>query len=131
MKKIYTFLVFLLFSMAVFSQRIGITDVDLDPDEIEDYKRLTQYNFNSTEEWFIVIGGLMIFLGWFLFGNNSQKRNNSGCIPGGLILLGVIFISPLISALLHTIEILISYAIQIGIIGFVVYFIFTTIFKRD
>jgi hypothetical protein len=131
MKKIYSFLVFLLFSMAVFSQRIGITDVDLDPDEIEDYKRLTQYNFNSTEEWFIVIGGLMIFLGWFLFGNNSQKRNNSGCIPGGLILLGVIFISPLISALLHTIEILISYAIQIGIIGFVVYFIFTTIFKRD
>jgi hypothetical protein len=131
MKKIYSFLVFLLFSMAVFSQRIGITDVDLDPDEIEDYKRLTQYNFNSTEEWFIVIGGLMIFLGWFLSGNNSQKRNNSGCIPGGLILLGVIFISPLISALLHTIEILISYAIQIGIIGFVVYFIFTTIFKRD
>jgi hypothetical protein len=131
MKKIYSFLVFLLFSLAVFSQRIGITDVDLDPDEIEDYKRLTQYNFNSTEEWFIVIGGLMIFLGWFLFGNNSQKRNNSGCIPGGLILLGVIFISPLISALLHTIEILISYAIQIGIIGFVVYFIFTTIFKRD
>jgi hypothetical protein len=131
MKKIYSFLVFLLFSMAVFSQRIGITDVDLDPDEIEDYKRLTQYNFNSTEEWFIVIGGLMIFLGWFLSGNNYQKRNNSGCIPGGLILLGVIFISPLISALLHTIEILISYAIQIGIIGFVVYFIFTTIFKRD
>jgi hypothetical protein len=117
--------------MAVFSQRIGITDVDLDPDEIEDYKRLTQYNFNSTEEWFIVIGGLMIFLGWYLFGNNSPKRNNSGCIPGGLILLGVIFISPLISALLHTIEILISYAIQIGIIGFAVYFIFTTIFKRD
>lgn len=131
MKKIYSFLVFLLFSMTLFSQRIGITDVDLDPDEIEDYKRLTQYNFNSTEEWFIVIGGLMIFLGWYLFGNNSQKRNNSGCIPGGLILLGVIFISPLISALLHTIEILISYAIQIGIIGFVVYFIFTTIFKRD
>ena len=117
--------------MAVFSQRIGITDVDLDPDEIEDYKRLTQYNFNSTEEWFIVIGGLMIFLGWFLFGNNSQKRNNSGCIPGGLILFGIIFISPLISALLHTIEILISYTIQIGIIGFAVYFIFTTIFKRD
>ncbi len=131
MKKIWSILVFLLFRMNVFSQRIGITDVDLDPDEIEDYKRLTQYNFNSTEEWFIVIGGLMIFCGWFLFWNKSDKKNNSGCLPGGLILLGVIFISPLISALLHTIDILLSYAIQIGIIGLFAFFIFTCIFNKD
>jgi hypothetical protein len=125
-----TILIFLI-SLSLKAQEFrGRYDYDMDEEEIADQKRMEGFHFTNFETWGMLIGAVLLVIGWTIIKQQEDKKKENGCLPIGMIILGVILIFPLITGILGVVNKIIYYGIIICLIGFGIWVI-STLFKNN
>jgi len=124
MKKALLTLVFYLTVVSLKAQEAhGRYEPYIDDDDIADQKRREAFQFNNYEMWTMLIGAILLIIGWSLLQKNKKTKNEEGCLPIGMMILGVILIGPLIIGILGVVNKIIYYGLILGFIAIVIYVI--------
>jgi len=128
MKKAILSLLFYLSVLSLKAQEVrGRYEPDMDDEDLADQKRMEGFHFTNFESWAMVIGAALLIIGWVMLKQKEPTSKESGCLPQGMMILGVILISPLIIGLLGVVNKIIYFGFIIGFVIFIIWLIFTLI----
>lgn len=128
MKKAILSLLFYLSVLSLKAQEVrGRYEPDMDDEDLADQKRMEGFHFTNFESWAMVIGAALLIIGWVMLKQKEPTSKESGCLPQGMMILGVILISPLIIGLLGVVNKIIYFGFIIGFIIFIIWLLFTLI----
>lgn len=131
MKKASFSLLFYLSVLSLRAQEVhGRYEDYMDEEDIADQKRLKGFHFTNFETWAILIGAALLIIGWVMLKQKENTSKDSGCLPQGMMILGVILISPLIIGILGVVNKIIYYGFIIGFIAFGIWVI-STLFEKN
>ena len=88
------------------------------------------FHFTNFETWAMLIGAALLIIGWVMLKQKENTSKDSGCLPQGMMFLGIILMSPLIIGLLGVVNKIIYYGFIIGLIAFGIWVIFT-LFEKN
>jgi len=128
MKKAILSILFYLSVLSLKAQEVhGRYEPDMDEEDLADQKRMEGFHFTNFESWAMVIGAALLIIGWVMLKQKEPTSKESGCLPQGMMILGVILISPLIIGLLGVVNKIIYFGFIIGFIIFIIWLLFTLI----
>ncbi len=90
----------------------------MDEEDIANQIRQEKFQFTNFEYGSILVGAILLILGWSMIKRNTADKKEEGCLPIGMLLLGFVLISPLIIGLLGVVNNIIYFGIILGLIGF-------------
>lgn len=128
MKKATLSLLFYLSILRLKAQEVnGRYEPYIDDEDLADQKRMEGFHFTNFESWAMVLGAALLIIGWVMLKQKENTSTESGCTPQGMMILGIILISPLIIGLLGVVNKVIYYGFIIGFILLIIWLIFTLI----
>jgi hypothetical protein len=131
MKKASLSLLFYLSVLSLKAQEVhGRYEPYMDDENIADQKRMEGFHFTNFETCAMLIGAALLIIGWVMLKQKENTSKDSGCLPQGMMFLGIILISPLIIGLLGVVNKIIYYGFIIGLIAFGIWVIFT-LFEKN
>jgi hypothetical protein len=131
MKKASLTLLFYLTVLSLKAQEVhGRYEPYMDDEDIADQKRMEGFHFTNFETWAMIIGAALLVVGWIIMKQHNDTKKENGCLPVGMMFLGVILISPLIIGILGVVNKIIYYGFIIALIGFGIWVI-STLFKNN
>jgi len=124
MKKASLTLLFYLTVLSLKAQEVrGRYEPYMDDEDIADQKRREAFQFDNFEMWSMLVGAILLIIGWSLLQKNKKTKNEEGCLPIGMMILGVILIAPLIIGILGVVNKIIYYGLILAFVAFVLYVI--------
>jgi hypothetical protein len=131
MKKALLSLLFYLSVLSLKAQEVrGRYEPDMDEEEVADHRRMEGFHFTNFETWGMIIGAALLLIGWVMIKQKENTSKDSGCLPQGMMILGIILIFPLIIGILGVVNKIIYYGLIIASIAFGIWVIFT-LFEKN